>query len=308
MDLSCLSPITIPNPHFGYDPRGTPWNKLQTRFIQVPCGKCPACIVRKKNEWTNRLLLESCLYPLNLFVTLTYDEINEPYIESEEYGFVPVHRYSDFQGFLKRLRSRLAYSGAGNIRFFVCSEYSPLNFRSHYHAILFGYPEGRNPLEDILVSWNKGIECTVYPLRDGGSSYCCKYLFKQQTYLSGQCPNFMHCSQRPPIGFASLTDRQVQFLIDNNSDVYNSSKTGKITLPRSFKDKIFDRDVLSKISEKKINEFNDKIEAEISRLASIKGNEHEAHLYLAEYRRQRWLSLERSIYNTTHKRKNNKIL
>lgn len=300
MNLTCLSPLVIRNPRAGHLIRdGSGMEELQ--FIKVPCGKCPACLLRRKNEWTNRLLLESSISYNNQFFTLTYDELNEPYQESEEYGFVPVHRYSDFQQFLKRLRKMLYGSEHGDLRFIVCSEYTPQNYRSHYHGIFFNYPYGRDVQTDILTAWQKGIECPVSDLRDGGCSYCCKYMFKQQRYLSGQPLNFIRMSQRPPIGYAAITDRQLKFLKDNKTDVYRNIKTHAFTLPRSFKNKLFTPRELSKISETKVANFMDEVEAARACLVAKLGDELEADKLIAEYSRQRWTYLNRVMYRSYNK-------
>lgn len=301
MNLSCLSPILIKNPHFFYRRDGTIYDESEFAYISVPCGKCPACLMRKKNEWTNRLLLESSISYNNLFFTLTYDELHEPFIEHEQFGFVPVHRYEDVQLFLKRLRKLLYGSQRGDLRFFIASEYTPNNFRSHYHGLFFNYPINRNPQTDLLEAWQQGIECPISTLSDGGASYCCKYLFKQQKYLLGQPQNFMRCSQKPPIGFGALSQRQIQYLKENETDLFNSFKTGAISLPRTFKNKIFDSEELSKISEKKINEYTDKVEAEILRMARRYGDERAALRQIAIFKRQLWTELNRKMFRSYYK-------
>lgn len=299
MNLQCLSPITIPNPNYGT------YKELytgSTRFISVPCGKCPACLMKRKNEWTNRLLLESSISYNNYFFTLTYDELHEPYRESEIYGFVPVHRYSDFQDFIKRLRYNLYGSKKGDLRFIVTSEYGPATFRPHYHGIFFNVPQDCDIQTEILRAWQNGIECPAGPLSDGGASYCCKYMFKQQEYLQGQPKNFIRTSQRPPIGFGAITPRQIQFLIENATDLYRNPKTLAFSLPRSFKSKIFDRAALLEISSKKTDAYNDKMADTLESLKAKMGDEHGAFKLLAEFRRQQWTLLNRISYKTTHKK------
>ena len=49
--------------------------------IQVPCGQCIACRVRKAQEWSARLCLEWKTCPAaSCFLTLTYDDEHYPLI------------------------------------------------------------------------------------------------------------------------------------------------------------------------------------------------------------------------------------
>ena len=71
------------------------------------------------------------------FITLTYDDKHLPFDGSL--------RKSDFQGFMKRLRERIAadatqFDASIKIKYFHCGEYGSAEntWRPHYHAVLFG--------------------------------------------------------------------------------------------------------------------------------------------------------------------------
>lgn len=105
--------------------------------IDVPCGKCMECKLDYSREWANRCLMEMVQYPVNMFVTLTYDD---EHIKSV-YGykndkFYKIHTVSkkDLQDFFKRLRK---YYGDQKIRYFGCLEYGEKTHRPHAHAIIF---------------------------------------------------------------------------------------------------------------------------------------------------------------------------
>lgn len=98
-----------------------------------------------------RIQHEAQLYDSNLFVTLTYADQCLPGSRSLE--------YSDFQGFMKRLRRRVSGvsplpDGSKPIRFFVAGEYGDANLRPHWHAILFNcrFPDLSQMLHGKLVS------------------------------------------------------------------------------------------------------------------------------------------------------------
>ena len=96
--------------------------------LSLPCGQCVGCRLERSRQWAARCMHEASLYDQNCFITLTYDDAHLP----EDYSL----RYSDFQGFMKRLRSRFFSS---KIRFYMCGEYGEDFGRPHYHAILFNF-------------------------------------------------------------------------------------------------------------------------------------------------------------------------
>jgi hypothetical protein len=109
----------------------------------VPCGKCYACRSKRRNQWSARLTEEARYHERNgkqnLFITLTYDEENVPFVQTDA-GPVRVAVLQDVSAFLKRLRKSLYGSKKGDLRFFAVSEYGPKTLRPHFHIILFGLP------------------------------------------------------------------------------------------------------------------------------------------------------------------------
>ena len=66
--ISCFKPVSITD-CFG-------------RVQYVGCGKCPACQELKRNSLSNRLALEEHKSKFHSFVTLTYDEIHLPVVDT----------------------------------------------------------------------------------------------------------------------------------------------------------------------------------------------------------------------------------
>lgn len=66
--ISCFKPVSITD-CFG-------------RVQQVGCGKCPACQEVKRNSLSNRLALEEHRSKYHSFVTLTYDELHLPVVDT----------------------------------------------------------------------------------------------------------------------------------------------------------------------------------------------------------------------------------
>lgn len=94
--------------------------------IKLPCGQCIGCRIDRSRMWAVRCMHEASLHEENCFITLTYADEHLPKNGSLD--------YVDFQKFMKRLRK-----SAGQLRFYMCGEYGELNWRPHFHAILFGF-------------------------------------------------------------------------------------------------------------------------------------------------------------------------
>lgn len=147
--------------------------------IELPCGMCIGCRMRRASDWALRCMHEASLWERNCFVTLTYARDALPPDGSL------CHR--DFQLFMKRLR-KLA-----SVRFYMCGEYGPLNLRPHYHACLFNVdfladrvPAGKSGsgmtfYESAQLSelWGHG-KCSVQPLTRETAGYCARYIMKKQ--------------------------------------------------------------------------------------------------------------------------------
>lgn len=98
------------------------------RSLSLPCGQCIGCRLERSRQWAMRCMHEASLYRENCFVTLTYNDEHFPYR-----GMLD---YSAFQKFMKRLRK---FTGTNGVRFYMCGEYGPENWRPHFHACLFNH-------------------------------------------------------------------------------------------------------------------------------------------------------------------------
>lgn len=103
------------------------------RGFLLPCGNCIPCRLKVSRDWAFRMMCEGFDYDNHRncsFVTLTYNS------DSIGSGSLVLE---DIQGFLKRLRDGLNYHHNVKIRVFYCGEYGSLNFRCHWHLIIFGW-------------------------------------------------------------------------------------------------------------------------------------------------------------------------
>lgn len=154
--------------------------RLQTKAIlqkyseglEVPCGKCTACRIKKRQEWSTRMLHEMDSHKDSVFITLTY--------KGEEYDNGSLSK-KDLQKFFKRLRKNLI---SRKIRYFACGEYGEKKARPHYHAIIFGLslrPEDKQLIQD---SWGLGhVEFGI--CEPASIAYTAQYIDKKFSGIQG---------------------------------------------------------------------------------------------------------------------------
>lgn len=199
-------------------------NSLAT--LQIPCGQCVECRLKRSREWAVRCMHEASLHADNCFLTLTY---------ADDKLLSPSLKYKDFQGFMKRLRKRFPNDRIG---FFACGEYGETNpvtkevdgglYRPHFHALLFNFnfPDrvpcrmlGKADLEKSVLAdslWSHGA-VKIGKVEFESASYVARYAMKKVTgaqamwhYMcvvdDGEIvfrePEMLHMSKRPAIGRA----------------------------------------------------------------------------------------------------------
>lgn len=99
--------------------------------FKVPCRKCSQCRLGRAAEWAARCMKEAQCHEHNSFITLTYSDDNLPSNKSLD--------KAHFSAFFKKLHNRLLRSRGVGIRFYGAGEYSPTEWRPHYHALIFGF-------------------------------------------------------------------------------------------------------------------------------------------------------------------------
>lgn len=220
---SCYSPMSIPRPN----------GRGSTDRITVPCNKCAACINRSRRAWAFRLAQELKTAETAFFVTLTYATDNLPI---DEYCNPCVSK-RDCQLFLKRLRRSLPNR---KIRYYLVSEYGTSGLRPHYHAIIFNLPNSTNTIDKLNDAWQQGF-VHVGSVTTKSINYVTKYVFKKTKVPQGFTPCFSLKSSRPGIG-ADYIAKRGQWHTSNAAYYAIADGGSKISLPRYFRDRIFDRE------------------------------------------------------------------
>lgn len=205
--MSCVRPLRAYRDPVTKDVR-IGYDHGKGRWFEVPCAKCVGCKLEKARAWSLRIMHESLGYDSNLCLTLDYrpEDLRSPSLD-----------YSDFQGFMKRLRRR----AGGGVRFFVAGEYGERFGRPHFHAILFNgsFPDlsamhnGRFRSRVAEEVWGLG-NVVIDRLNPAAAAYVAGYTLKKARAaayadsvvdvrtgeLCDRVPPFVRMSLKPGIG------------------------------------------------------------------------------------------------------------
>jgi len=197
----------------------------------VPCGKCVACLMSKRQDWITRLKMEHRASSGSVFLTLTYDRENLP-----EDGRLSKR---DFQLFIKRVRKKVE-----RLRYYCVGEYGSKTGRPHYHAVLFNVP----PELKFDAFWKKGIT-HVGKVTAASVAYVTKYIVQPKN-----SDQFSLMSRAYGLGLNYLTDAMVAWHREDGR-LYMVVEGVKVKLPRYYREKIWRTHEVSKLTTKARWEF-----------------------------------------------------
>lgn len=231
----CLRPL-----HIKIDDEG------HTR--QVPCGRCNACLVRSRMEWTFRLAEEQRQAASSFFVTLTYDNEHIPISTSVDVatGVVAYHGavdVRDCQLFVKRLRKALS---PVKLRFYLVSEYGPNTFRPHYHMCAFlDEALSRDEFDSLVRDAWPSPNITVSSITPERIRYVTEYCLTRNSVPGYYRRNFRLVSRNPGIG-ASYVPRMTDWHLREVEKRFDClDKDGNhCNMPRFYREKIYPHEVL----------------------------------------------------------------
>lgn len=186
-------------------------NSLSGTPIKLPCGRCTGCKLEKSRQWAVRCEHEAQMHPENCWLTLTYDRAHLPV----DYSVHP----RVMQLFFKRLRKFLYPK---TIRFYLGAEYGDLNYRPHYHVIIFNHdfsdklfyektPQGHELFTSKTLTqlWGNGL-ATIGAVTFQTAGYTARYSTKKITgpkasdfYLREHPDHHFICRVRPEFSLMS---------------------------------------------------------------------------------------------------------
>lgn len=230
--MQCTKPITI------YPDKDSAIHKKYPDGLQVPCGKCLACRIKKRKEWSLRMLHELNYHDQNSFVTLTYRDEELPANKSLI--------KSDLQKFFKRLRKNLDQN---KIKYFACGEYgeeSRLIYlygrpyktqgdRPHYHAIIFGLGIREDDRSIVERSWTLGD--VHFGLAEPDSiNYVAGYIDKK--YSGDKAEEEYYQKNREPVFRILSNGIGLNYVTDNAKKIIDNKHVSmwgqKLALPRYY--------------------------------------------------------------------------
>lgn len=193
------APLRCQNPYFLYVPgehkKKNEGGKLERSA--VPCGYCRVCVATRKSNWVGRLIAESLVAGSVSFVTLTYAEAVDDFIDA----------YADVQQMMKLFRHHLNRKCGGNtVRFFCTGERGEKRGRRHWHIMFFfekpykiTVPKKKEHWEFWPHGWTH-----VSNLQPDEVVQKARYVAKYCAKSAGGPETLMRCSLRPGIGSAWL--------------------------------------------------------------------------------------------------------
>jgi len=211
---------------------------VETSYMALPCGKCPACMRRRVSGWAFRLQKHSEQSNSAHFVTLTYSTENLKYTKNRW----PTLVKKDLQDFFKRLRKLTKQK----ISYYAVGEYGDITDRPHYHIILFN----ANPklVEDAWSLNNINIGNVHYGDVSGASiNYVLSYINKKWNgrgfgELDDRQREFAVMSKGLGAGYITETMKNWHTKGNIENKVYLPLKDGKkAAMPRYYKDKLYDK-------------------------------------------------------------------
>lgn len=227
----------------------SPWVKEDKKTgsnYTLPCGKCPDCLAKRASGWSFRLLQEEKICSSALFLTLTY---NTDHVPITNKGYMTLNK-TDPQKFMKRLRKLHTTT----LKYYTVGEYGGKSKRPHYHLILFNAHEGL-----ISKAWTLG-DIHYGKVTGASIGYCLKYMSKPS-----QIPQHKNDDRLPEFGLFSkglgknyLTINMINYHHAKVLDrMYCTLQDGKkISMPRYYKDKIYDENQREQIASHFKNQKN----------------------------------------------------
>ena len=244
--------------HRIYDDENTNSGIYYKNYVEVPCGHCVGCRLKRSRDWANRCMLELPYHESSYFVTLTYNNDNLPFhTELDDYGnYINVSTLvkKDLQDFLKRLRKNYKYGN--HLKYYACGEYGDNTSRSHYHLIIFGlklddlkfYKSSRMGFnyytsEFLNKVWNKGF-VVVANVSWETCAYVSRYVMKKKLGKESAFydeydiePEFTCMSLKPAIGYEYFKEHKDK-IYETDSISISTSKGGLTTKPPKYFDNL----------------------------------------------------------------------
>jgi len=241
--MACDSPLSIK-----YNPPIPSSSGGLIYYFPADCGKCLPCLIKRKAQWSYRMVEEMRISSSAYFVTLTYEEKNVPWAEegytvnkNDHFAFIKELKRLEKPKQLKQrnyisehelYKFRTGQSSGQKLKYYGISEYGDRLGRPHWHYILFNVRD----IDNIRSAWALGRvqvdDCNINTI-----DYVLKYMVKDH---SGNT----HIERERELSFMSkglglnIADQQFQQHIkqEHANQVLNQ-RGSKVALPRYYRKK-----------------------------------------------------------------------
>lgn len=267
--MACDSPLSIK-----YDPPIRDGKGGFIYYFPADCGKCLPCLIKRKAQWSYRMVEEKRSSFSSYFVTLTYNDQHLPMTDSGSSGNVTDHRH--FIKWLKyyederRLQKRTYLSQeevnriggnekeVGKIKYYGVTEYGDLKGRIHLHYILFNIRDTNS----ISMAWSeqrklrRGVyspgkeygrvdidECNVNTI-----DYVLKYMVKERKEDTSDQKEQERSFMSKGIGKCVVDPEFIRYIQQPKGNQVVNQRGSKIPLPRYFNKKYVSEEVRNKKS------------------------------------------------------------
>ena len=230
--------------------------KDQPFMTEVACQQCSVCQKRKVSQWVFRLNEEHKVSHSAHFVTLTYDPTRVPITED---GKLTLQK-RDLQLFIKKIRKAQSKLTNTKIKYYACGEYGSVTHRPHYHLILFNLHHTIG--SSLTKYWSIRTQdnrdyisngfVDIGPVKSGAFHYVAGYALKglkaKINWKAGDTreKEFIFMSQG--LGKSYFVTRhgeltkKAEYLKKNLHGYITIEDGKKVSLPRYYKEKIFNKE------------------------------------------------------------------
>lgn len=244
-------------------------------YFPADCGKCLKCLIKRKAQWSYRLVEEANNSFSAYFVTLTYED---RYLVRTDFGNTV--NPADHKQFIENLKlyetpEMLDYrpysteeifrkdngiQEIGKLKYYGVSEYGGQTGRSHWHYILFNIRD----TSSIGMAWNLGRiqidKCNINTI-----DYVLKYMIKDHSneFYDNRIKERSYMSKG--LGICAINKQIESYIKAPDANLLVNQRGQKVALPRYYNKKF--------LTEEQRREKGKYIASEVARQKDEKYNE-----------------------------------
>jgi len=221
-------------------------------YFPADCGKCIKCLIKRKAQWSYRMVEQMNASFSAYFVTLTYDDqhltrtdtgntINpfdhKQFIENlKEYEKPEMLDYRPYSA-EEILRKYNGIQEDGKLAYYGVSEYGGKTGRSHWHYILFNVRD----TSSISMSWRMGRiqidQCNINTI-----DYCLKYMVKDHEGYDYENRIKEKSYMSKGLGLPAMTKNLLTHIKTPEGNMVLNQRGQRVALPRYYRKKFLTDD------------------------------------------------------------------